>query len=69
MSKGLGGIVVELGKPSGESESDDAERIDAAKAVAAALGVKISDEKALALSDALEEHRACCDMAGEDDDE
>lgn len=67
MSKGLGGIVVELGKPSGES--DDSERIDAAKAVAAALGVKLSDEKALMLSDALEEHRACCDMAGEDDDE
>ena len=67
MSKGLGGIVVELGKPSGGD--GEGERVEAAKAIAAALGVKLSDEKAMALSDALEEHRACCDMEGEDEDE
>lgn len=67
---GLGEVVIELGKKKpGMMEDEDKERIDAAKAVAMALGVKLSDEKALALSDALEEHRACCDMMNEEDDE
>lgn len=64
---GLSEVVIALGKKPGGDE--DAERTEAAKAVAAALGIKLSDAKALALSDALEEHRACCDMAGEEEEE
>lgn len=67
MGRGMGEVVIELGKRP-ESESVDQERIAAAKAVASVLGIKLDDEKALALSDALEEHAACCSM-GEEEEE
>lgn len=54
---------VEMGKDDGEEGGDMAQaKLDAAKAVMAAI--KAGD--AQALSDALEEHRACCDAEGEE---
>ena len=77
MRAGMGELVIELGKKKpkpddmAEEMADDmaTEKLDALKMIGKSLGVSLSDEKAQALGDALQEYQACCEMDSDEEDD